>query len=187
LRSLALRSSSLAATAACHARRVVALRLRLRRMPRTSSFPSGHSASALAFAVAATRELPEAGPLLLPLATAVAHSRVYAGGHHRATFSPLLHSARPLRWPARSALRRFGIGETAVPRHSQAPSCSASCRWVRETTSPAPSSMTAVMVPRSSCVLRDRRPWRLSFTGRRAGKPLACAESSESISRRYRQ
>lgn len=54
----------------------------LRRMPRTSSFPSGHAASAFAFAVAATRELPEAGGLLFPLATGVAYSRVYTGMHY---------------------------------------------------------------------------------------------------------
>jgi hypothetical protein len=63
--------------------------------------------------------------------------------------------------------------------------CSASCRWARETTSPAHSSMTAVMVTPSSCVLRDRRPRRVSFAGRRAGTPPACSESSESISLRY--
>lgn len=54
----------------------------LRRMPVTSSFPSGHAASALAFAVAATREVPEAGVVLLPLAGAVACSRVYLGMHY---------------------------------------------------------------------------------------------------------
>jgi diacylglycerol kinase family enzyme/membrane-associated phospholipid phosphatase len=57
-------------------------RRRLRHVPRTSSFPSGHAASGFAFAVAATREMPEAGPLLLPLATAVAYSRVYLGVHY---------------------------------------------------------------------------------------------------------
>jgi membrane-associated phospholipid phosphatase len=57
-------------------------RRRLRHTPRTSSFPSGHSASAFAFVVAATRELPEAGPVLLPLAAGVAYSRVYLGVHY---------------------------------------------------------------------------------------------------------
>jgi len=54
----------------------------LRRQPRTSSFPSGHAASGFAFAVAVTRELPQAGPLLLPLAGTMAYSRVYLGVHY---------------------------------------------------------------------------------------------------------
>ena len=52
------------------------------RMPRSASFPSGHSASAFAFATAAGAELP---PLALPLrllATAVAYSRVHGGAHY---------------------------------------------------------------------------------------------------------
>jgi undecaprenyl-diphosphatase len=63
-------------------RRRPAPRRRLRHRPRTSSFPSGHAASAFAFAVAATREVPEVGPLLLPLAGTVAYSRVYLGVHY---------------------------------------------------------------------------------------------------------
>ena len=58
------------------------LRRRLRRYPRTSSFPSGHAASAFAFATAATRALPEAGGALFPLAASVAYSRVYLGVHY---------------------------------------------------------------------------------------------------------
>jgi diacylglycerol kinase family enzyme/membrane-associated phospholipid phosphatase len=53
----------------------------LRRYPRTTSFPSGHAASAFAFATAATRAMPEAGAGLFPLATSVAYSRVYLGVH----------------------------------------------------------------------------------------------------------
>lgn len=55
----------------------------LRRMPWTSSFPSGHSASAAAFAVGAALERPRALIVLAPLATAVAYSRVYLGVHYR--------------------------------------------------------------------------------------------------------
>ena len=51
----------------------------LRRRPRSWSFPSGHAASAFAFATAASREMPEAGPVLVPLAAAMAYSRVYLG------------------------------------------------------------------------------------------------------------
>lgn len=52
------------------------------RMPRSASFPSGHSASAFAFATAAGAECT---PLALPLrvlATAVAYSRVHGGAHY---------------------------------------------------------------------------------------------------------
>jgi membrane-associated phospholipid phosphatase len=58
------------------------VRRRLRRNPRTTSFPSGHSASAFAFATAASRVLPEAGGVLFPLAASVAFSRVYLGAHY---------------------------------------------------------------------------------------------------------
>jgi len=51
-------------------------------MPRSSSFPSGHSASAFAFATGASAELPLLAPLLIPLAGAVAYSRVHAGVHY---------------------------------------------------------------------------------------------------------
>jgi YegS/Rv2252/BmrU family lipid kinase len=51
-------------------------------VPRTTSFPSGHAASAFAFAVAASRELPPAAVLLVPLAAAVSYSRVYVGVHY---------------------------------------------------------------------------------------------------------
>jgi undecaprenyl-diphosphatase len=52
-----------------------------RRVPTSSSFPSGHSASASAFAVSVVVECP---PLALPvgvLAAAVAFSRIYTGVH----------------------------------------------------------------------------------------------------------
>jgi membrane-associated phospholipid phosphatase len=52
------------------------------RMPRSSSFPSGHSAAAFAFAAGACFELPIASPVLLPLAGAVAYSRVHTGVHY---------------------------------------------------------------------------------------------------------
>jgi undecaprenyl-diphosphatase len=51
-------------------------------MPRSTSFPSGHSASAFAFATGASAELPVLAPVLLPLAGAVAYSRVYTGVHY---------------------------------------------------------------------------------------------------------
>jgi undecaprenyl-diphosphatase len=52
------------------------------RMPRSTSFPSGHSASAFGFATGASAEAPMLTPVLLPLASAVAYSRVHAGVHY---------------------------------------------------------------------------------------------------------
>jgi membrane-associated phospholipid phosphatase len=51
-------------------------------MPRSTSFPSGHSASGFAFATGICSELPGLAPVLLPLAFAVAYSRVYTGVHY---------------------------------------------------------------------------------------------------------
>ncbi len=51
-------------------------------LPRTFSFPSGHSASALAFATGAAVALPATSPVLLPAAGAVAYSRVHTGVHY---------------------------------------------------------------------------------------------------------
>jgi undecaprenyl-diphosphatase len=56
--------------------------LRLVRMPTSTSFPSGHSASAFAFAHAVAGELPLLGLPLRLLATAVAYSRVHTGVHY---------------------------------------------------------------------------------------------------------
>lgn len=56
---------------------------RIGEKPWTSSFPSGHSASAGAFAVGASLEFPAAAPILLPLAAAVAYSRAHVGVHYK--------------------------------------------------------------------------------------------------------
>ncbi|GGM06476.1 phosphatase PAP2 family protein [Nakamurella endophytica] len=55
---------------------------RIGRVPWTSSFPSGHAASAAAFATGATLEYPAAAAVLAPLAGAVAYSRVHVGVHY---------------------------------------------------------------------------------------------------------
>ncbi len=52
------------------------------RMPRSTSFPSGHSAAAFAFVTGACAELPVLAPALVPLAGAVAYSRVHTGVHY---------------------------------------------------------------------------------------------------------
>jgi diacylglycerol kinase family enzyme/membrane-associated phospholipid phosphatase len=54
---------------------------RLRKRPTSSSFPSGHSASAAAFATAVAMESPRAGLAVAPVALAVAYSRVHTGVH----------------------------------------------------------------------------------------------------------
>jgi diacylglycerol kinase family enzyme/membrane-associated phospholipid phosphatase len=55
---------------------------RLARVPASTSFPSGHSASAFAFATAVAMERPPLRVPLFGLAGAVAASRVYTGVHY---------------------------------------------------------------------------------------------------------
>jgi len=50
-------------------------------MPKSTSFPSGHSAAAFAFATGASARLPLLAPVLFPLAGTVAYSRVHVGVH----------------------------------------------------------------------------------------------------------
>jgi undecaprenyl-diphosphatase len=52
------------------------------RTPRSTSFPSGHSAAAFAFVTGACAELPALAPALVPLAGTVAYSRVHTGVHY---------------------------------------------------------------------------------------------------------
>jgi membrane-associated phospholipid phosphatase len=51
-------------------------------MPRSASFPSGHAASAFAFAYAVGRHVPALAVPIRLLATAVAYSRVHTGVHY---------------------------------------------------------------------------------------------------------
>jgi diacylglycerol kinase family enzyme len=53
----------------------------LRNPPTSSSFPSGHAASAAAFATAVAMESPRLGLAVAPLAAGVAYSRVHVGVH----------------------------------------------------------------------------------------------------------
>lgn len=59
----------------------VAVHRRLTRRPVSSSFPSGHSAAAAAFATAVALEAPKAAPPVAALAATVAYSRVHTGVH----------------------------------------------------------------------------------------------------------
>lgn len=77
-------------------------RRRLTDRPDSSSFPSGHAASATAFATAVAMEHPRAGLALAPLAGAVAYSRVHTGVH----------------WPSDVAAGAvLGLGAAAATQH----------------------------------------------------------------------
>lgn len=54
---------------------------RLHQQPTSASFPSGHSASAAAFATGVALEWPRAGAVVAPLALGVAYSRLHVGAH----------------------------------------------------------------------------------------------------------
>lgn len=56
-------------------------RRRLKHQPVSGTFPSGHSASAAAFATGASLACPSAAPVLIPLAAGVAYSRMHTGAH----------------------------------------------------------------------------------------------------------
>lgn len=51
-------------------------------LPRTFSFPSGHSASAAAFATGVSVAMPAAAPVIAPMGATVAYSRVHTGVHY---------------------------------------------------------------------------------------------------------
>ncbi len=54
------------------------------RMPRSTSFPSGHAAAAFAFATGAGRVLPRQAAPLHGLAALIAYSRIHTGVHYPA-------------------------------------------------------------------------------------------------------
>lgn len=97
-------------------------------LPRTFSFPSGHAASAFAFATGVTSALPAAGPVVVPMAATVAYSRVHTGVHYPSDVavgasvgvaSGLLAARIAKRIRARSVHHpRSPSLDVAVPRHA---------------------------------------------------------------------
>lgn len=86
--------------------------IRIRRIPSSPSFPSGHSASAAAFATAIALETPKRVTLpVLGLAASVAFSRVYTGAHYpgdvlAGVFSGVVSGlVTRLVWPTRAPAR----------------------------------------------------------------------------------
>lgn len=86
------------------------------RMPRSASFPSGHTAAAVAFASGAGRELPVVSVPLHLLAALVGYSRVHTGVHYPgdvvagAVLGAVIADLAPVPAPRASSasLRRFG-------------------------------------------------------------------------------
>jgi membrane-associated phospholipid phosphatase len=60
----------------------IPVKRRVLRPPVTTSFPSGHSASAAAFATTVAIEAPELAPPVVALAAGVGFSRVWTGAHY---------------------------------------------------------------------------------------------------------
>ncbi len=86
---------------------------RLPKHPVTPSFPSGHSASAAAFAAGVALERPRIGAALAPVALGVGYSRLHTG-----------RTGCPTSWAAwRSAPRSPGWARSSCRRSPASPSC----------------------------------------------------------------
>ena len=89
--------------------------------PSSSSFPSTHTSSAVAFATAASTVLPRSAPLLAPLAALVAWTRPAGGRHYPsdvlggAAIGAAAAAAIVHRHRARTATRRAVTASSAVP------------------------------------------------------------------------
>ncbi|MEU8318648.1 phosphatase PAP2 family protein [Nonomuraea sp. NPDC048881] len=100
--------------------------IRRRRVPASSSLPSGHSASAVAFAVAVARDapLPVATSVTL-LAAGVAASRVYVGAHYPGDVLAGVAVGAAAGWSARGCGRwlRRTLAACAAPREIRRGRC----------------------------------------------------------------
>ncbi|MFI6830042.1 phosphatase PAP2 family protein [Kribbella sp. NPDC050241] len=89
------------------------------RMPASGSFPSGHSASAAAFAVAVGGVLPGLRPALRVTASVIAFSRVYTGVHYPSdVLVGVTIGALFGRLTGRLALRRWPPSEPNEKEHT---------------------------------------------------------------------
>jgi undecaprenyl-diphosphatase len=94
------------------------------RVPASFSFPSGHSASAFAFATAAAREEPRTLPAILPLAATVAYSRVHLRVHYPldVVAGAAIGSAMGLAsGPVTEAVRRWWEGTAPIAEERRPP------------------------------------------------------------------
>lgn len=81
-------------------------------MPRSTSFPSGHAASAFAFATGVAREMPVAAIPLQAAASLVAYSRVHTGVHY--PIDVIAGGAWGARWPRSRPRLSTAAGSTDV-------------------------------------------------------------------------
>lgn len=91
------------------------------RTPRSTSFPSGHTAAAVAFVTGASTELPVLAPVLVPLAGAVAYSRVHTGVHYPSDVAAgaaigIGSGLLAARLPCRACRSRVELGRAEVIR-----------------------------------------------------------------------
>lgn len=93
----------------------------LRRVPSSSSFPSGHAASAAAFTLGVALERPALGLALAPVAAGVAYGRVHVGVHYPGDVAAGLALGVGCalfvrsRWPARPHGERAAAARATVP------------------------------------------------------------------------
>jgi undecaprenyl-diphosphatase len=105
---------------------------RLPRQPSTPAFPSGHSASAAAFAVGVGLEEPRLGGALAPLAVGVGYSRLHVGAHWLSDVVGGLALGAGVAAVGGLISRRRGVTDALRPPEARAPSRLVRSRAERE-------------------------------------------------------